>query len=136
MASNTKYDPQNISEFQKGFLLKDANCVIDTVPKGTSKDIDFVITDDSLLTTSCLLIDNAVKGDYWKMQVIHPNLGVVFEPVHKWGVDYKSLQQPVPKANFPAKIFTGLTLRIVYYSTGTENDVWICLNLDKDKINE
>ena len=133
MPTNTTYDPQNINLFEKGKLNKAAEGFEFTVAAGTTQNLDIAIADDALVMTSCILIDGAVKGDYWTMQVIHPIAGVVFQGVTGWRVDFTTLNQPLPKANFPAKIFAGLTLRIVYTSVGV-NPVWVCVNLDKDKV--
>ena len=133
MPSNTGFNPQNTLEFEKSKLSKDALGYSDTVPAGTTKNIDLVISDDALILTSCILIEGAVKGDKWTMQAIHPQAGVVFQPITDWLVAWTTLHQPLPVANFPAKIYAGLTLRIVYTSTGG-TDVWVGINLDKDKV--
>jgi len=135
MPSNTAFNPQSLSLYEKGKLNKAAIGYSDTVPHGTTKNIDITMSDDALILTSCVLVDGAVKGDSWTMQVIHPVAGVVFQPITDWLVDFTKLQQPLPVANFPAKIYTGLTLRIAYTSTGA-NDVWVGINLDKDKVLE
>lgn len=134
MPTNTIYNPKNINEFEKEKLNKSAVGQTFTVTKGTTQNLDIAITDDSLVMDSCILVDGAAKGDNWTMQVVHPIAGVVFQGVTTWLVDWTKLQQPIPKANFPAKVFAGLTLRIVYQSVGTENDVWVGINLDKDKV--
>ena len=133
MPSNTSFDPQNRNLFEKAKLHKAAEGHEFLVPHGTTQNLDILITDDALLMDSCILIDDAARGDKWTMQIIHPVSGVVFQGVTNWRVDYKSVNQPIPKANFPAKIFAGLTLRLVYQSVGA-NDVWVCINLDKDKV--
>jgi len=133
MPSNTTFDPQNTNLFEKIKLNKAAEGHEFTVTAGTTQNLDIAITDDALVMTSCILIDGAVKGDHWAMQVIHPIAGVVFQGVTGWRVDFTTLNQPLPKANFPAKVFAGLTLRIAYTSVGA-NDVWVCINLDKDKV--
>lgn len=135
MPSNTNFNPRNVNEFEKSKLNKDAIGVSETVPAGTTKDIDFTLSDDSLVMRSVLLVDGGVKGDKWTMQIVHPVAGVVFQAVTDWLVDWTVVQQPIPLSNFPAKIFSGLKLRIKYTSTGA-NDVWVGLNIDKDKILE
>ena len=133
MPSNTTYNPQNSGVFEKSKLNKDAVGQSAMVTAGTTQDIDVLISDDSLVMDSVLLIDGAVRGDKWTMQVVHPIAGVVFQPITDWLIDWTVAKQPLPRANFPAKLFTGLTLRIKYTSIG-ENDVWVGLNLDKDKV--
>lgn len=132
---NSNYNPTNVLQYEKQKLNKDADSVFATVTAGQTLNIDYQFTDDCLMLTSGLLIKDSAQGDYWKLQIVHPQYGVVFEPVHKWGVDFTKCEQSIPKANFPAKIFAGLIMRLVYISTGTQ-DVWICLNIDKDKILE
>jgi hypothetical protein len=133
MATNTLYNPQNKNLFEKEKLNKAAQGYEFTVTAGTTQNLDIAISDDALVMDSCILIDGAVKGDKWTMQVIHPTNGVVFQGVTDWRVDFTTLNQPIPKANFPAKVYAGLTLRIVYTSVG-QNNVWVCVNLDKDKV--
>jgi hypothetical protein len=133
MPTNTAFDPQNKNLFEKSKLNKAAEGHEFTVPAGTTQNLDITLTDDALIMDSCILIDGAAKGDNWTMQVVHPVYGVVFQGVTGWRVDFTTLHQPLPKSNFPAKIFAGLKLRIVYQSVGA-NDVWVCMNLDKDKV--
>ena len=135
MPSNTSYDPPNTNYFDKTKLHKDARGVTDTVTAGATKDIDITISDDILVLDSVLMFDGAAKGDKWTMQVIHPVAGVVFQPVTDWYVDWTSVVQRIPRANFPAKVFAGLKLRVKYTSVGA-NDVWVCVNLDADKVLE
>lgn len=135
MPANTNFDPPNTNYFDKTKLNKAAEGHEFTVTAGTTQNLNITISDDALLMDSCILVDGAVKGDHWTMQVIHPVAGVVFQGITGWRVDFTTLRQPIPKSNFPAKIFAGLTLRIVYTSIGA-NDVWVCVNLDKDKVLE
>lgn len=135
MPANTGFNPTNLNQYEKSKLNKDADAAEATLTPGASSNLDVLILDDCLILSSVLLVSGAAKGDYWKMQVVHPVAGVVFEPIHKWYVDHTSTNQPIPKANFPAKVFAGLTIRIVYVSVGTD-PVWIAFNLDKDKVLE
>lgn len=135
MPTNTTYDPANINFFDKTKLNKDAIGVQATITAGATQNIDYVIADDALIMTSSLIAIGAAQGDKIDMQVIHPIAGVVFQPITGWFIDPNSSVQPTPRANFPAKIFAGLTLRIVYHSTGS-NNVWVALNIDKDKVLE
>lgn len=133
MPSNTGFNPQNINEFEKSKLNKDALGTEFVVPAGTTQNLDIPISDDSLVMDSCILVEGAVRGDKWTMQVVHPVAGVMFQGVTNWLVDPTKMQQPIPKANFPAKVFAGLILRVVFQSTGGA-DVWVGINLDKDKV--
>lgn len=133
MPSNTIYDPKNVNEFEKQKLNKDATSVSATVPAGTTVNIDYEFAHDSLVMTSVLLVDGAERGDSVHLQVVHPVAGVVFQPITNWLIDPTVVKQHTPIANFPAKLFTGLKLRLVYHSTGA-TDVWVGFNLDKDKV--
>jgi hypothetical protein len=136
MPSNTTYDPNNTSYFDKTKLNKDAKGIAETVTAGQTKNIDFALTDDSLLAGgTVLLVKGAAQGDKIDFQVVHPVAGVLLTFVKDWYVNPDSTKQDVPTAPYPAKLFAGLILRLVYYSVG-ETDVWVAINYNKEKVLE
>lgn len=134
MPSNTAFDPQNISLFEKSKLNKDAQGVSVTVTAGATVNLDLILADDCVIAGgTCFLAKGSAQGDTVDFQVIHPVYGMINQFVTSWFMDPDSTLQPVPTSNYPAKLFTGLTLRVVYHSTGS-SDVWIAVNYNKEKV--
>lgn len=135
MPINTNYDPQNINDFEKTKLNKAAVGITGIAIAGTTTNIDYTFTDDSLISKGRILIDGAVKGDRVDIQIVHPVYGVVLTAIKDWYIDWTCVKQETPESNYPAKAFAGLKIRLAYHSCGT-TDVWIGFNLDKEKILE
>jgi hypothetical protein len=136
MAINTNFNPANISEFEKSKLNKDAAGVSTTVPALTTHSLDLLLVDDTLMAGgNALLVKGAIAGDTVDFQVVHPVHGVENQFVTSWYINPDSTAQQLPTSTFPAKLFAGLTLRVVYHSTGP-TDVWIAMNYNKEKVLE
>lgn len=132
--NNSLYNPQNIADFEKVKLNKDAKGVSTTVPAGTTVNLDLTLADDCLMAGGTgFLAKGAAPGDTVDFQVVHPVNGVIAQFITDWYVNPDSTEQFVPPSNYPAKIFAGLILRVVYHSTGA-SDVWIAVNYNKEKI--
>lgn len=135
MPSNTTFDPRNILEFEKSKLNKAAQGKKLTVTKGTTTNIDITLTDDCLLAGGSILLAQDVKwGDKVSFQVLSGST-VLIEFITDWYLNPEKTEQPVPSSNYPAKVYAGLTLRIVYTSTAgaldPAPDVAINYNLEK-----
>lgn len=136
MASNTNFNPANVSEFEKTKLNKDAHGVATTVTAGTTANLDYTIADDMLISGGhSLLVRGGHQGDTISFQVVHPVAGVLLQFVTDWYVNPDVTAQQVPTSNYPAKLSTGLILRLVYTSTGT-SDVWVASNYNLEKVLE
>ena len=134
MASNTTFDPQNLSAFEKTKLFKDAKGVAITATAGEDTTLDLTLDDDTLLSGGTVfLAKGAAPGDTVDFKVVHPTAGVIAQFITDWFVNPDSTLQQVPESNYPAKVFAGLTLRVVYHSVGS-TDVWIAVNYNKEKI--
>jgi hypothetical protein len=129
---NSDYDPQNIYDFEKSKLNKDAKGVIGTAAAGQVTNLDLTITDDMLITGGGLLAKGAAQGDTVDFQIL-AGQNLVAQYVTNWAINPDQTQQETPKSNYPAKLPAGLTLRLVYHSVGN-NDVWIAINYDREKI--
>ena len=135
MASNTTFNPSNASEFDKSKINKDAKGVSDTVPYGTSKDIDYTLTDDILMSGGhLLLVKNAVWGDTVDFKVVHPVAGVLLTFLTSWPINPDSTLQFLPLANYPAKMVTGLILRATYNSVGASTNVSVAIGYNFEKV--
>jgi hypothetical protein len=134
MPSNTGYDPANIKEFEKSKLNKDAKGIQVIIPAGTNRNIDLLLTDDVLMAGGTIfLAKGAVAGDKVDFQIVHPVYGVVNQFITDWYLNPDSTSQEIPNANYPAKLFAGLTMRVVYHSVGS-TDVWVAINYNKEKV--
>jgi hypothetical protein len=126
------FNPQNVSEFEKSKVAKDANGVSGTAVAGQTTNIDLVLADDMLITGGFLLAQNANQGDYCHFKVMAgPTLAAQF--VTNWFIDPSQTKQQTPQSNFPAKIPAGLTLRVSYVNVGA-TDVWVAINYDLNKV--
>lgn len=140
MALNTSYDPRNILDFEKSKLNKSADAIFQVVDKGTTTNIDMILTDDSLLAGGSVLLAKNVKwGDYVSFEVsgVHPTLGqITTEFIKKWYLNPDKIEQILPTSNYPAKIAAGFTLRAKYYSVATESDLnpEVAINYNLEKV--
>lgn len=139
MPSNTTYNPVNVAAFEKSKLYFNAQGVSASCTAGTSTNIDYTLVDDCLLTGLEIIVDGAKYGDYANLQVIDPTgiTGappgtVILQPATNWYVA-TSYDEQYDLA-YPAKIYTGLTLRIVYTSTGIITPVFVAINYKLHKI--
>lgn len=139
MPSNTLFKPLNINAFTSDVLNyasvgTSANCTANS-----TTSIDFAITDDMLITGLQLLTNGGTYGDYASLQVIDPNniLGmganaILLQPVTSWFLPpTASMQFDVV---YPAKIYAGLTLRILYTSTAIIGSVFVAVNYKLHKV--
>jgi hypothetical protein len=133
MPINTVFDPKNLNEFEKAKINKYGKGISATITAGTNQNIDFVLSDDFLMTGGSCIVIGAEKGDYVDFQVIHPVYGVVNQFITEWYINPNQSQQEIPRSFYPAKLFAGLTLRVIYHSIGVAN-VWIAVNYDMEKI--
>lgn len=135
MPINTKYDPQHSKDFQKGLLNKDAKGQSGTVIAGSTTSFDMPLQDDMLITGGVLLSKNANQGDKVHFQIVHSTYGVIAQYVTDWFINPEVVEQRTPSIEYPAKLQAGLILRLVYVSTG-QNDVWVAINYDREKVLE
>ncbi len=136
MASNTGYDPKNILDFEKSKLNKNALGISAVLTRGGTTNIDYTLTDDLLLAGgTVVLVRNSDWGDHMTFQILSGGV-VVNQFVTNWYVNPENIAQPIPSANYPAKLFAGLVLRIVYVSTaaGLDPTPEIVINYNFEKV--
>lgn len=126
MPSNTTYNPPNVLSFVKTALQFDAQGVNSTITAGTTSNIDYLLVDDCLLTGLELIVNNGNYGDTVSLQIIDTtglftgHAGYVLEQAaSNWNVSPTSDTQF--DLVYPAKILTGMTIRVAYTSTGSTN---------------
>jgi len=128
MPSNTTYRPFRASEFEYTKLNFNAQGVSASPTLGGTTNIDYLIADDHLVTGAWMIINNGFLGDYVNLHVLDTSGGTYS------GTPYAVLSQfitnwYVPKVSdsqfdmiYPAKIFTGMSLRVVYVSAASGSD--------------
>lgn len=105
--------------------------ISDTVAAGVSTDLDYILTEDSWINASQLILQGHAWGDSVDFQVVHPVAGVVNQFGFNWYVDPSKQDQGVIEVpEIPAKIPQGMIIRIKYNSTGVDPvkvlaNVWI-----------
>jgi hypothetical protein len=123
---------------------KNVNCdgrgAIGTVSAGTTGNVDYTLSDDCIITGGMLRSLNSAFGDSANFQIVDVNnvLGygnnvVLNQFLTNWYMVADRQEQMNENFPYPAKIITGLVLRVVYTSTGT-SDVTICANYRLHKI--
>jgi hypothetical protein len=129
---NSTYNPIHENDFEKNKLTFDAQGVSTTVTSGSITNLDYTLTDDCLITGVELIVNNGNYGDTLSFQVVDTT-GFTGYPVGTVLDQYATNWNVAPVTDtqlsvvYPAKIITGLTLRVVYTSTGSSNP-FIALN--------
>jgi hypothetical protein len=123
MPSNTKYNPLHVDEFEKTKLNFNAHGVNTTVVLGTTANLDYTLTDDCLITGAELIVNGGNYGDTLNLQVVDLSGAFTGTPgtvVNQFATNWNAPPQCDTQFDtaYPAKIYAGLTLRLVYTSTG------------------
>lgn len=127
MAINTKYDVMNMTTIDKtkvNFNGKKSKAVI---PANSSANIDISFADDVLITGAVIKLEGNNPDDTYRFQVVHPSVGVLNEFIDWYA---KDLDEDLL---YPAKIFAGLIVRIIYENTGS-SDVTVRVNYKVHKV--
>ena len=132
MAINTTYKPSKVSDFEASKLNANYQSIQGTCTAGTIKNLDMVLTDDHLISGMEVTARGSNFGDTISFQVLM-GATVVNQFVTNWGVCTDTQVKIAKEIAYPAKLYAGLTLRVVYTSTGTV-DVNIIINLDLHKV--
>lgn len=133
MPSNTTYNPTHINDFEKTKLNFNGQGVTSSISAGTTTNIDYLLTDDCLITGVELISNNGNYGDYIIMQVVDTT-GIAGYPPNTVLEQIGTNWYLPPTADtqfeivYPAKIITGLTLRIIYKSTALLGTTFIAIN--------
>lgn len=137
MPSNTTYNPPNIGSLVKNALLFNGQSIQATVTAGQSANLDLLLCDDHLITGIWPIINNGNYGDNIKIQVVDTT-GFTGQPAGTVLQQLCSFYVPPTMSTqfdllYPAKAISGLTLRIVYNSTGS-SDVFVAINYKLHKV--
>ena len=138
MPSNTLYNPVRTVDFDKTKLTFDGQGVSATITAGATSNLDYILTDDCLITGLELIVNDGNYGDTVSLRLVdttgftgYPAGTVLDQFGTNWNI------APVSDTQFdivyPAKIIAGLTLRVAYTSTGS-NDVFLAVNYKLHKV--
>lgn len=137
----SKYAPIRASDYGSKDLNADFRGEQFSVTKGTNVNCDHKILDDSLIDGGEIIATNVVQGDKISCQVIDIDnifgMGANFilgQFVTDWFLVPGSISKWNFTINYPAKVFAGLYLRIIYKSTGVDSDVWLAVNYKTHRI--
>lgn len=126
--NNSQFAPTTQAQYSSKDLNADFQGFKFTATAGTTTTGDFKILDDSLIDGAVVLAKNTALGDKVNLQVIDidnvkgygANV-VLGQYVTNWYINPDSTFQVDLKSAYPAKIFAGLYLRVVYTSVGANN---------------
>ena len=128
------YKPQRVSDFEASKLNYVGTGVLGSAPFGATTNIDYTVTDDYLLTGVMLNCQNQAFGDQVSFQVLDlsgtakiyndaaqsfisvPAGTVLNTFVSAWRLTSDWQRQVDENLPYPAKIYGGLTLRLIYKS--------------------
>lgn len=137
----SKYQPSKQSEFSAKDLNLDFKGTAFTIPKTTVTNCDALITDDSIIDGGRVIAAGVAQGDYVACQVVDKDnvLGygagaVLNQFVTQWYLAPGAAVAWDFTATYPAKLYAGLYVRVIYTSVGTVDDVWMAVNLKLHKI--
>lgn len=120
----TTYTPKNINDFVSSALNFYGVGLTATPTIQTTTNIDYVVPFDILITGAVLMVKNVTFGDNITFQVVDvngilaPANTVLNQFVTNWYLVEDSEKQFEFQVNYPAKIYEGLILRVIYTSTG------------------
>jgi len=130
MPTGTTYNPPNIDAFIKSALLFNAQGMSQTVATGTTTNLDYALTDDCLLTGMEIIINNGNYGDTANLQILISGV-VVDQFATNW--NFPPTIDTQFDMSYPAKLLSGMTIRMAYTSTGTNNP-FVAINYKLHKI--
>lgn len=124
--SNSQLVSQHASDFSKDTMQFDGQGVSQTLTAGASaQNIDYCLTSDEYLTGGKALVLNPNFGDNVSLQVVDKNnvLGfgagaVLNQFITSWFIQSDKQDQFNLDLAYPARMQTGLCIRVIYNSTG------------------
>jgi hypothetical protein len=138
MPSNTGYNPLHIDDFEKDKLNYNGQGISVTITAGQTQNLDYTLTDDCLITGAWIISNAGNYGDYVHFQVVDPSGTFTGTPGTVLNQFATMLYFPAQADTqidivYPAKILAGMTLRVVYTSTGDTN-VFLAVNYKLHKV--
>lgn len=119
MATGTVYKPCRTDSFDATKIQFSGKgicgvCEVVDITSITPKIIDMPLSDDYLLTGGQLIVKGANIKDHVSLQVVLPDGTILSEFITQFRMVEDSDKQFEFNNNYPAKIYAGLVLRIIY----------------------
>lgn len=89
-------------------------------------NLDYIMPADRKINGTQIILQNHAFGDSLKFQVVHPQSGILDEFATNWYVSPDKNDQGIIKTEYPAQLYTGLIIRLVYNSVGSTNVKVLC----------
>jgi hypothetical protein len=134
MATNTTYNPEKVSDFEKSKLNFAGRSVTGTVNENETVNADYTFTDDTLMTGGVLIVKEAKITDKVSLQVVHPIYGVLNEFVTEYRLAEDQQVQFKLDLPYPAKLLAGLIVRCKYVASEEKGTRIFALNLLLHKV--
>ena len=140
MPTGTTFKPLSASEFTADKLNFAGHGVLASAAPGVATNIDLVMTDDCLAQGVQMLTSGSAFGDYVHMQVVDASGAFTGAPgtvLNQFGTNWYMRGDSQFQLNkdmlYPAKVLAGMTMRIVYVSTGL-TPVQVAVNYSLHKV--
>jgi len=137
----SKYTPLNRNDYGAKDLNINYKGSKTNLTKNSSNTIDYLISDDHLVDGGAIIATNVVMGDKVTCKVVDVDnilgygAGVVLNTfVTDWYLSPGSVSTWDFTVPYPAKIYGGLYIRIIYDSVGTETDPVLAINYKIHKV--
>jgi hypothetical protein len=135
---HSTFNPATVDAFDKNKMTFDAQGATSNVTAGAVANIDLPIVDDMLLTGAWFITNGGSPGDSVSFQVVDGSgvfsgtVGTVLNQfITNW---YPPSDADIDLSmNYPAKLLAGMTLRVIYTSTGSST-VFVGINYKLHKI--
>jgi hypothetical protein len=134
MATNTTYNPEKVSDFEKSKLNFLGQSISESTLENTTKNVDLTLTDDFLLTGGVLMVKNGKMTDKVSLQIVHPVYGVVNEFVKEYRVVEDEQVQFKIDLPYTAKLPAGLKIRCSYIASSELGERTFALNIFLHKV--
>lgn len=123
-----------VEQFTSNNVNSNSQGTLGTAIAGTTTNIDYKLLDDCFITGGMLRTIGQIFGDSVTFQVVDVDniLGygaglVLGQYITSWYLRSDAEEQVNESTTYPAKILTGLYLRVIYVSTGS-TDVQVSVN--------
>jgi hypothetical protein len=136
---NSQFNPAHMSDFSRCALNLNAQGIIGVAIAGISTNFDYKFIDDHLLTGIEYIVSGSNWGDSMTLQIVDkdgifaPAGTILNQFATNWYLSSIAIIKDEIRSCYPAKIPTGLYLRLIYNSTGTTN-VNFAINLEIHKV--
>jgi hypothetical protein len=139
MPSNTLFVALKSEDLSALYVNFNAQGIAATCAPNTVTNLDYTLVDDCEITGIHLITNNSNYGDFANLQIVDSSgiftgiPGTIIKQfVTNWYVSANSDSQF--DTQYPAKIYAGMTIRVVYHSTALIISPFIAINYKLHKI--